>query len=599
MALSPWERMHCRKERMKELCGLNNTRKRRDEMKSPETPDKPTPGYINTIAEQLHDLKRNGRQAERLLVPGRSPARKVAGQCPYDRLPGRSPATFRMVSGPTHRRGHTLDLVIVRPLDAVHISTEVTSALEADHLCVLSGFNLDFPSPAPVYRDVRNVRAIDRASLREDLLTELSCLDSCTADQYNAALHGILDKHAPVSRRRVMERRVPIPWFSLLGDELLDAKRERRQAEQMWRQTGLTVHKQIYQKAKNFVTFLVHKAKSLFYNTSISEAKSSKELYNITNRLCARSKITHLPTIFPLHALPDMFSDFFCSKVEKIRNDLDAQVVASHPLGKPFDGEPLFSFSQVTEDDVLKILKSSAPKTCDLDPLPTPLLYECLDTVLPYLTKMINDSLLTGVFPDAHKTAIVTPLLKKPTLDVNDLKNFRPVSNLSFVSKVIEKIVLSQLSTHLSSNQLFNPYQSAYRHGHSTETALLKVVSDLLLSLDEGKVSVLALLDLSAAFDTIDHLILLSHLEHVFGVSDTALNWFRSYLSGRTQCVSIQNCQSSPASLAYGVPQGSVLGPVLFVLYTAPLTDLISSHSVIPHSYADDTQLQNRAVPTS
>ena len=252
----------------------------------------------------------------------------------------------------------------------------------------------------------------------------------------------------------------------------------------------------------------------------------------------------------------------------------------------------------MTDNDILEILKKSAPKTCDLDPLPTSLLFECLDIVLPFLTQMINDSLLSGVFPDVHKQAIVKPLLKKPSLDPNDFKNFRPVSNLSFVSKLIEKVVLSQLSDHLLSNNLFSKYQSAYRPGHSTETALMKIVNDLLLTLDEGKLAVLTLLDLSAAFDTIDHNILLSRLEHVFGVSDTALNWFTSYLSKRIQTVSVGNNKSDPALITFGVPQGSVLGPVLFVLYTAPLSEIMSTHSVLFHSFADDTQLHKSAKPS-
>ena len=211
------------------------------------------------------------------------------------------------------------------------------------------------------------------------------------------------------------------------------------------------------------------------------------------------------------------------------------------------------------------------------------------------MTEVINRSLTSGVFPQAHKAAIVKPLLKKPSLDHNNLKNYRPVSNLSFVSKLTEKIILSQLFGHLTKNELFNPFQSAYRPGHSTETALLKVMNDLLHSLDKGKISLVTMLDLSAAFDTIDHTILLQRLEHVFGIRGTALSWFASYLSDRTQTVSIENFTSADSPLPFGVPQGSVLGPVLFVLYTAPLSDIMKNHSVLYHAYADDSQLQKSA----
>ena len=484
----------------------------------------------------------------------------------------------------------------MRPSDAVHQSSEVTRELESDHFCVLSEFDMDKPSIAPVYRTLRNLRAIDRAAFREDIKAELVCLTDCSADQYNTALRAVLDKHAPASRRKVSSR-APSPWFGLLGDELVQAKRERRRAERQWKKTGLTVFEQIYKKAKNVVTCLVHRAKSMFYSNEIVRAKSSKELYRITNKLCARTNTTQLPSVFPSSELPSLFSGFFLDKISRLRQQLDSQTTVPHSIGKPFCGEPLTSFSAVSELYIRTILNKSAPKTCDLDPIPTPLLFECLDIVLPSLTKIVNDSLLSGIFPDVHKSALVTPLLKKPNLDPNDLKNFRPVSNLSFVSKLIEKVVLSQLSSHLNANHLFNPLQSAYRAGHSTETALVKIVNDLLLALDQGKISLLTLLDLSAAFDTIDHGILLDRLQSVFGVRGSALNWFTSYLSRRTQTVSINSASSDPALVHFGVPQGSVLGPVLFVLYTSPLSDIIDSHSVLHHSFADDTQLQKSSTP--
>jgi hypothetical protein len=238
-----------------------------------------------------------------------------------------------------------------------------------------------------------------------------------------------------------------------------------------------------------------------------------------------------------------------------------------------------------------------ALKSCELDPLPASLLSDCLEHLLPAITDIINASLLSGSVPPCFKTAIVRPLLKKSNLDPDDLKNYRPVSNLPFLSKLLKKVVLKQLNQHLSTNKLFNPCQSAYRPDHSTETALLHILDDLLTQTDSGQLSLLTLLDLSAAFDTIDHSILLKRLENTFGITNSALSWFQSYLSERFQQVSVNNTLSDPVLLSCGVPQGSVLGPVLFTLYTSPLSHIIQKHQVKHHFYADDTQLQNSAIP--
>ena len=175
------------------------------------------------------------------------------------------------------------------------------------------------------------------------------------------------------------------------------------------------------------------------------------------------------------------------------------------------------------------------------------------------------------------------------------LKNYRPVSNLLFLSKVLEKVVLIQIENHLVVNGLKDVYQSAYKSKHSTETALLKVTSDLLIATDDGKVSVLALLDLSAAFDTLGHSILLKRLNLSFGVSGTALKWFESYLSDRQQTVVANGNTSLPAPLRFGVPQGSVLGPALFTIYSQPLSQVIVKHGFNYHRYADDTQIYKSA----
>ena len=159
------------------------------------------------------------------------------------------------------------------------------------------------------------------------------------------------------------------------------------------------------------------------------------------------------------------------------------------------------------------------------------------------------------------------------------------------MSKVLEKVVLSQILQHVNSNTLLSDFQSAYRPYHSTETALLKVTNDLLSAMDEIKISILVLLGLSAASDTTDHNILLHRFHNAFRFEDTLLTWFQSYLENRTQIVIIHGKHSTPAFLRYGVPQGSDLGPILFILYLQPLSNVIKHYLVLHQVYADDTQI--------
>uniref|UniRef100_A0A3Q4I1K7 Reverse transcriptase domain-containing protein n=1 Tax=Neolamprologus brichardi TaxID=32507 RepID=A0A3Q4I1K7_NEOBR len=169
--------------------------------------------------------------------------------------------------------------------------------------------------------------------------------------------------------------------------------------------------------------------------------------------------------------------------------------------------------------------------------------------------------------------------------------NYRPISHLSFLSKVYEKVVFKQLTEHLSTNNLFEPFQSAIRPNHSTETALVKVVNDLLVNADNDRTLVLLLLDLSAAFDTVHPCMLLDRLEHFIGVTGNVLSWLSFYLSGRSPTVSFKNDLFEICAVEHGVPQGSVLGPLLFSLYLLPLGVLLRSFNVTFPCYADDLQL--------
>ena len=269
------------------------------------------------------------------------------------------------------------------------------------------------------------------------------------------------------------------------------------------------------------------------------------QLFQHVNTILGKSRSSPLPSTFDSDDLRNVFYDYFTEKIRTIKNNFPPP----NPIACPdtsFAGSPLLTFESVTDEFVLKVINSASAKSCELDPIPTTLLYENLDILLPTITNIINTSLTTDIVPRDLKTAIIKSLSKKPSLDKNLLKNYRPISNVSFLSKILEKVVLHKLLSYLQENNLSNPFRSAYRAGYSTENVLLHIVNDILSALDNDNISVLLLLELSAAFDTIDHQILLSRLNSVFGIQSTALQWFYSYLSDRYQFTSVNNLPSSP-----------------------------------------------------
>ena len=408
-------------------------------------------------------------------------------------------------------------------------------------------------------------------------------------------MRTVLDKHAPPSLQKVITHNSS-PLFESIRDELFIAKRERRQTERKLRNTKLTIFVDLNRQALHKVSKHVHTAKCKFYTEGIALASSSKELSQIVNTLSNIHPPEMLPTIYPSADLSSISIKRLINKVEKLR----ANIASEHVISTLVTGTTaamFSSFEKVSQLTVKECIFISAPKSCELDPIPSKLLIECLDSILPSVTDLFNSSLASDFLLHCMKSALVAPIFAKRCLDHNDLNNYRHVSNLCFIAKIQEKIVLSHVSAYLNSHNLYNTCQSAYRPGHSTETALLKVVNDLFLSPNKGNIYVLALLDSSSAFDTIDHAILVHRLHTDFGFTDTVIQWFSSYLTDRTHYVSLSNHCSDFAPVHSGVPQGSVLGPLLLAMYTKPLSAIIDSHSIIHHSFADDLQLQMSAPP--
>ena len=297
-----------------------------------------------------------------------------------------------------------------------------------------------------------------------------------------------------------------------------------------------------------------------------------------------------LPSYTSLEVLVEDFNDFFIGKIQSIRDELQDAVDHSmqpqhRTLAHEFTMTPLFCST------VKNTIHCLSTKTCSLDPLPTFVIKNYVDLLSPMIANIVNQSLTKGEFPSLLKLSHVRPRLKKDNIDKEILKNYRPVANIPFLSKVIENVVATQTYNHLEAYNLMPTMQSAYRKHHSTETTLLRVTNDILRTIDRRQDVVLVLLDLSAAFDTIDHTILVERLESYFGFSELTLCWFRSYLENRRQSIVIGDQSSTNCALRYGVPQGSILGPLLFTLYIAPLQDVIARHNLNSLFYADDTQL--------
>jgi HEPN domain-containing protein len=499
------------------------------------------------------------------------------------------------VSFPTHRHSHTLDLVITSAFSTLSPTISFSPISPSDHFPIFSSLQICPPLAKPLSKHLtRAIRSINIANFCSDILSSrlithppsnLSDLVDC----YNSTLSSLLNKHAPL-RSKILRQKPSNPWFTAALKKLKLAKRH---LERTWSRSHSSIDLKNFRSASNHYHAAIIKAKKA-YNIGLiaSSVSNPRQLWNSVNKILHRTSQPVLPTFSSLRCLSQSFAKFFSDKIHNLHTALLSNHSTTSPhLLPPYTPPNFSSFTSVTADEVSKLLSQSPDTNSDLDPIPTSLLKQCSHILLPTITSIINLSFSTGVFPDQFKNCSVHPLLKKSNLDKDNLSNYRPISHLSFLSKLTERAVKLRLTSYLSANNLLNSFQSAYIKHHSTETTILSVHDHIIKAMAHQQVTCLTLLDLSAAFDTIDHSILLERLSSWFGISSIALSWIESYLLNRSFYVNINNCKSSHFQLLYGVPQGSVLGPLLFILYTTPLSSVISNSSAAHHLYADDTQL--------
>ena len=258
----------------------------------------------------------------------------------------------------------------------------------------------------------------------------------------------------------------------------------------------------------------------------------------------------------------------------------------------------MHSFGTTDEVELRDIIKSHKISCSPIDPVPSKILSEYYELFIPFWVELVNVSLSTGTL-DPLKSDIIIPLLKElhGIINIEELKNFRPVSNLLYIEKLIERCVAIRLEQHMFLNNLHSRYQYGYKKGHSTELLLLHLNNALLTAFDNNCASVLLLLDLSAAFDSVDHNKLINILYNEIGITGVAFQWFVSFLKGRSQQVMIGTEFSESSDLEFGVPQGSILGPILFNIYTKSSASAVHATSFDIDGFADDTQLYKTFHP--
>uniref|UniRef100_A0A8C6KMT6 Reverse transcriptase domain-containing protein n=1 Tax=Nothobranchius furzeri TaxID=105023 RepID=A0A8C6KMT6_NOTFU len=496
-------------------------------------------------------------------------------------------------SPPTHKAGKALDLIFTRNGGIDTIS--VTLLHLSDHYFIHFSSTLHGRSTASspmvsIRRNLRNL-APNHFSLVASTLPSSSTFSAYDVNHATeslcSTLCSCLNNLCPLATRPARSSQLH-PW---LNDTLRTLCSSVRAAERKWRKTKDPGHQLKFHELLSSFSASITDAKKAFYTDKILSSTDSQKLFSTFKTLL------NPPSPPPTTRLSaDTFASFFIDKVAAISKQFTQLATPEHsrpqtPSSPTISGPTasFSSFSPLNVNCVFKLLMCSRSTTCPLDPIPTKLLQAIAPTVATAVTHVINASLTSGTFPTSLKHAQVKPLLKK-SLPPNHVANYQPISLLPFLSKVIERVAFKQITEYLSQNCLLDPYQSGFKKGHSTETALLAVNKSLKESRATAKSSVLILLDLSAAFDTVNHGFLLSTLSSM-GITEKAHAWFESYLTGQSFSASWLGQSSTVHQLATGVPQGSVLGPLLFAMYTTSLGEIIRSNGFSYHCYADATQL--------
>jgi hypothetical protein len=428
-------------------------------------------------------------------------------------------------------------------------------------------------------------------------------LDTCPTisydEQFSCKLEELFNQYFPLNREKFNKyKHKKSKWMTteiLLKIKQRDATYKNLMRAKNSKNFGEL--NQILIDQNKTIKSLIRKAKVDFYHREFDKNKSDiKKTWETISDILGKSRVNkEFPRYFNINGksitnikdISTYFNDFFVNIGPKLASEINTngKLRFSNYMNS-INVNTRFKFKNVGENEVANIIKNLKPKySSGYDNISTILLKLSGNALIKPLTAIINQSLHNGVFPQKLKIAKVIPIFKKE--DPHLLNNYRPISLLPAISKVFEKVVHKQLQSYFSENNLFYHHQYGFREGFSTELALNEFVDRINQILDNNKIPFALYIDLSKAFDTLDHSILIHKLRH-YGITNTELNWFSSYLTDRSQYVEVNGIASDMKKIQTGVPQGSILGPLLFLIY---INDLYLASKFVSIMFADDTNL--------
>ena len=423
-------------------------------------------------------------------------------------------------------------------------------------------------------------------------------------------MNEAIKDHIPLKQKRVKKLKQPA-W---MNDDIINAIKKRDLHElNRARKSNTPADWENYKRTRCFVTKLIKKSKRVYFQETIENNKGNpkgiwKALKSLTktqksNKIAELKCENNTMETDPLK-MAEMLNDYFVNIIKQIGDDSFSTDL--------FDGKKLdefissrvdnfitqFNIPPITLEEVTDLINNlPSSKATGPDSISVKILKLVAPVFCHPLTKLLNLSIADGTFPSKWKIARVTPLFKTGSRDLRN--NYRPISVLSILSKILEKHVAKNLMSYLVKNGLLYKLQSAFRKGYSTESALIKLTDQILFNMDNDEVTAMIFVDFRKAFDVVDHQLLLTKLK-LYRVSDSALSWFTSYVTNRSQFVTIERQRSDCLPIKQGVPQGSVLGPVLFLLFVNDLPLHLTRTST--DIFADDTTLSASAhwtdIPT-